>query len=128
MTAGGIYGTGVDVTTVSRIARVHARHSQRFVTRLLHPAEQTGFRGAKDPARFLAKAFAAKEAFVKALGTGFRGVAHSDVGLRRGKLGRPELVFSTVMKRRLAKLGVARSHVSISDEGDLVCAMVILEK
>lgn len=128
MTTGSIYGTGVDLTTVARIATVHARHTKRFVTRLLHPAERTAIRNVKDPARFLAKAFAAKEAFVKALGTGFRGIAHSDVGLRRDKLGRPELVFSPALKRRLGKLGVTHSHVSLSDEGDLVCAMVVLEK
>lgn len=123
-----IYGVGIDLLAVPRIAGVNARHPKRFAARLLHPREQAALGKSRDRARFLAKAFAAKEAFVKALGTGFRGVAHTDVGLVRGKLGRPQLVFSKVLSMKLDRLGIGGAHVSLSDEGDLVCAMVLLER
>lgn len=127
MKAGGaVYGIGIDILSLSRIKAVQARHPQRFAARLLHPQERIEFRKAKQPERFLAKAFAAKEAFVKALGTGFRGVAHADVGLKRGALGRPELVYSAALQRKLKKLGISAGFVSLSDEGDLVIAMVVL--
>jgi holo-[acyl-carrier protein] synthase len=122
-----IYGIGVDILRVTRIEKVHQRHGQRFVQRLLHVREQAEFRKARKPALFLAKSFAVKEAFVKALGTGFAGVAHDDIGAIRNKLGRPELVFSAKLKRMLKRLKIKTAHVSLSDEGGLVCAMVVLE-
>lgn len=122
-----ILGIGVDILRVARIEKVYQRHGPRFVERLLHAREQAEFRKARKPAVFLAKSFAIKEAFVKALGTGFHGVAHDDVGAIRDKLGRPELVFSARLKGRLKRLKVKASHLSLSDEGGLVCAMVVLE-
>ncbi|MBI3172064.1 MAG: holo-ACP synthase, partial [Hydrocarboniphaga effusa] len=62
-----IYGVGVDILRVSRIEKVYKRHGRRFVERLLHAREQTVFKEARKPALFLAKCFAVKEAFVKAL-------------------------------------------------------------
>jgi holo-[acyl-carrier protein] synthase len=123
-----IHGIGTDILRVSRVEKVHARHGERFVERLLHPRERELLATQKSPALYLAKAFAVKEAFVKALGSGFRGVAHSDVGSVRVQRGKPELVFSDKLKKRLNHAGVARAHLSLSDEGDWVCAMVVLEK
>lgn len=122
-----ISGIGVDILRVSRIEKVYQRHGQRFVERLLHARELTLFRKARKPALFLAKSFAIKEAFVKALGTGFVGVAHDEVGAIRNKLGRPELVFSAKLKRQLKRQKIKSTHLSLSDEGGLVCAMVVLE-
>lgn len=123
-----IHGIGVDILRVSRIEKVYRRHGQRFVERLLHPREKEAFGKARKPALFLAKCFAVKEAFVKALGTGFFGVAHDEVGAIRNKPGRPELVFSAKLKRRLKRLKIKATHLSLSDEGGLVCAMVVLER
>ncbi len=123
-----IYGVGVDILRVSRIEKVYRRHGRRFVERLLHAREQSAFKKARKPALFLAKCFAVKEAFVKALGTGFNGVAHDEVGAIRNKLGRPELVFSAKLKRMLKRLKIKTAHLSLSDEGGLVCAMVVLER
>lgn len=123
-----IYGIGVDILHLPRIEKVYRRHGQRFAERLLHPKEMMEYRKARKPALFLAKCFAVKEAFVKALGTGFHGVAHDDAGLVRGPLGRPRLVFGAKLKRRLTRLKIKSAHVSLSDEGDLICAMVVLEK
>ena len=123
-----IYGIGTDILRVSRIEKVHARHGARFAERLLHPRERDLFAAQKKPTVYLAKAFAVKEAFVKALGTGFAGVAHDDVGCLRTQRGRPELIFSAKLKKRLDRLRITRAHLSLSDDGDWVCAMVVLER
>lgn len=123
-----IVGIGIDVLSVARIARVYRRHGKRFVVRLLHPAERKEFGKARHKVQYLAKCFAAKEAFVKALGTGFIGVTHDDVGVVRGKLGKPEFVYSSRLRARLRKLQISGAHVSISDEGDTVGAVAVLER
>lgn len=125
---GGVFGVGVDVLQISRMAAVYARHSERLAQRLLHPAEQAALAGAKDRVNYIAKCFATKEAFVKALGTGFRGIAHDEVGCVRGALGRPQLAFSARVQARLAARGIGAAHLTLSDEHDLVCAVVVLER
>jgi holo-[acyl-carrier protein] synthase len=123
-----IYGVGLDVLRVRRIEVVYKRHGERFVERLLHPAERKEFEQAARPAQYLAKSFAIKEAFVKALGTGFFGVAHDDVGAIRKASGKPEFVFSKRLKARLKRLGIKHAHVSLSDEGGIVGAVAVLER
>ncbi len=66
-----IFGIGTDVVQLERVEATYARHGEHFVQRLLMPEEAAAFRGYKRPVRFLAMRFAAKEAIVKALGTGF---------------------------------------------------------
>ena len=122
-----IFGIGTDLATIQRIESVWQRHGDRFVQRLLHPRELEQFRQSSHPARFLAKSWAVKEAFGKALGTGVRGYENPEVGVERGKLGRPGLVYSQRMRERLDTMGVGHGHVSISDEGGLVNAFVVLE-
>ena len=123
-----IYGIGLDVLRVKRIELVYKRHGQRFVDRLLHPLERKEFEGAARPVQYLAKSFAVKEAFVKALGTGFFGVSHEDVGVVRKALGKPEFVFSKRLKARLKKLKIKAAHISLSDEGGTVGAVAVLER
>ena len=123
-----IYGIGLDVLRVKRIELVYKRHGQRFVDRLLHPLERKEFEQAARPVQYLAKSFAVKEAFVKALGTGFFGVSHEDVGVVRKALGKPEFVFSKRLKARLKKLKIKAAHISLSDEGGTVGAVAVLER
>ena len=123
-----IYGIGIDVLRVSRIAQVYKRHGDRFVERLLHPLERKEYEASKRPIQYLAKCFAVKEAFVKALGTGFFGVSHEDVGVVRKALGKPEFVFSKRLQARLKRLKIKRTHVSLSDEGGTVGAVAVLER
>ena len=122
-----IYGIGADILRVSRIGKVYARHGERFLDHVLHPSERDGFARAKKPALYLAKVFAVKEAFVKALGTGFVGVAHEDIASARDDMGKPTLSYSAPLKRKLAKLGITTAHVTISDDHDWIVAMVVLE-
>lgn len=123
-----IHGIGVDLLLVERMARTHARYGARLHGRLLHPREAEALPRARDPANFLAKSFAAKEAFVKAMGSGFRGIAHADVGVVRDALGRPSLVFSEPLQQKMAALGIAATHLAFTDDSGLVCAMVVLER
>ena len=90
-------------------------------------SEQREFAASKAPARFLAMRFAAKEAIVKALGTGFRhGMWVRDSGVRHDPLGRPEIIFSPRGKAACAAAGVSGGYLSLTDEAGLVVATAIL--
>lgn len=123
-----IFGIGVDILRQDRMQKVWARHGERLAERILCEAERREFAQSKKPVRFLTMAFAAKEACVKALGTGFHGVGYRDVGSVHEASGKPVLVFSDKLQQRLQELGVHTGHVSLTDEGGLVCAMVVLER
>lgn len=123
-----IYGIGVDILRLERIEKIWKRHGQRLAEKILSPKELKDFAHSKNPVRFLTMAFAAKEACVKALGTGFEGVGYADAGTSRNAQGKPVLHFSARGKRLLRNRGIRGAHVSLSDEGGLVCAMVVMEK
>jgi holo-[acyl-carrier protein] synthase len=122
-----IYGVGVDLLRVERMEKALARHGSRLLRRLLCAAELREVRKRTNTARAVAMCWAAKEAFVKALGTGFSGVGWRDVGVVRATNGRPQLVFSRPMQARLRRDGIGTAHISLSDDGGLVCAYVVLE-
>lgn len=122
-----IAGIGTDLLRVDRVAAVWQRHGARFAERILMPGEQAQLPRAANPANFLAKAFAAKEAFSKAWGTGFAGMTHHDVGVCRDAAGKPGLVFSPRQQQRLAARGVVAAHLSLSDDDGRVLAFVVLE-
>ena len=123
-----ITGIGTDLVTVSRVARSHERFGERFARRILHAVEFEAYRRSREPARFLAKRFAVKEAAVKALGTGERdGVLLRDFHVEHDALGKPLLGVSGEAARRCRQAGVTVRHVSLSDEGDQVIAFVVLE-
>lgn len=125
--ATGIYGIGVDLIRIERIERIYARHGARLVDMILCPAEKKELmRNAGNQCRYLAMAFSAKEAFVKAMGTGFEGISYLDAGVIKVSKN-PELVFSGSMKKRLKNLGICASQVSICCEKNTVCATVILQ-
>ncbi len=123
-----IFGIGVDVTSIARIDSSRSRFGERFAHRVLHENEREDFLVSSQPSRFLAKRFAIKEAASKALGTGIRnGVSLHDFVTRKGDMGKPELSVFGVAAVHCKRAGVARYHVSLSDEGDIVTAFVILE-
>jgi holo-[acyl-carrier protein] synthase len=85
-----IFGIGTDILQIERIRKVHERHGERFVSHLLMPDEETLFRNDSRTVRFLAMRFAAKEAIVKAMGTGFaHGMWLRDAGIVPNTWGRP---------------------------------------
>ncbi|GAC1628917.1 MAG: holo-ACP synthase [Nevskia sp.] len=122
-----IYGVGADLLRIERGAALWQRHGQRAALKLLHPDERPGLAAAKNPGHYLARAFAVKEAFVKALGTGFRGVGYHDAGVLREPDQRPRLIFSAAMQARLDALGIDGAQLSLSDEAGMVLAFVVLE-
>ena len=124
-----IHGVGTDVVQVSRMEAVWQRHGEAFARRILMPEELEGFRRTKHPVRFLAMRFAAKEAIVKAMGTGFRhGVWVRDVGMVPDFRGKPCVIFSPRGEAVCRQLGVGGAHVSLTDEAGLVVAMAVAEK
>jgi holo-[acyl-carrier protein] synthase len=123
-----IYGTGVDLVTVTRIEKVYERFGERFARRFLHEQELSELKEHPHPVRFLAKRFAVKEASVKALGTGERsGVLLKDFYILHTELGKPILHADGEAKQRCDQHGIRAMHVSLSDEGDQVVAFVVLE-
>lgn len=125
---GSIYGIGVDILRVERMEKLLARHGSKLLDRLLCARELREVRARKNRARALAMCWAAKEAFVKALGTGFDGIGWKEVGVIREANGRPVLVFNRKMAARVKSLGIGASHISLSDDGGFVSAYVILER
>ncbi len=123
-----IYGVGTDVVEVQRIEKALARFGERFAQRILCPSELQRFRGHRRKAHYLAKRFAAKEAFTKALGTGIHAPANwHGVWVKNLESGKPVFDFSRPLKKLLKSKAVTRAHLSLSDERGLAVATVILE-
>ena len=122
-----IFGIGTDVLQIDRVRLVHEKFGDRFVERLLLPAELDAFRRQQRPVRFLAMRFAAKEAIVKAMGTGFaHGMWIRDCGVVSNEWGKPEIVWSERGRRRCEQLGIGEGHVTLTDEAGLIVAVVVL--
>jgi holo-[acyl-carrier protein] synthase len=122
-----IFGIGTDVVQQSRIQAVYDRHGEHFVRRLLLPEEVTLFARSKRPIRFLAMRFAAKEAIVKAMGTGFaHGMWIRDSGVVSNAWGKPEIVWSERGRQMCEKLGIGEGHVTLTDEAGLIVAVAVL--
>ncbi|HWZ62054.1 MAG TPA: holo-ACP synthase [Steroidobacteraceae bacterium] len=124
-----IFGIGVDVLETARIARTLERFGSRFLEHLLLPEEQAQLERTQRRERFVAMRFAAKEAIVKAMGTGFaHGVWIRDVGVVQNAWGKPEVVFSARGEQVRRALGVGEGHVTLTDEAGLVVAVAVLLK
>jgi holo-[acyl-carrier protein] synthase len=122
-----IYGIGIDVLKAERVQRVFEKYGGRFVDHLLLPEERAQLERTARPARFLAMHFAAKEAIVKAMGTGFaHGVWIRDVGMVQNSWGRPEVVYSARGAKVRDGLGIGEGHVTLTDEAGLVVAVAVL--
>jgi len=123
-----IYGVGTDVVEIERIEKALERFGERFATRILCAPELARFRSHRLPANYLAKRFAAKEAFTKALGTGIHAPANwHGVWVRNLPSGKPVLEYSDALKTLLSQRKISSSHVSLTDERGVAMATVILE-
>ena len=123
-----IYGVGTDVVEIGRIERALARFGERFAVRILCEPELKRFRHHRLPAAYLAKRFAAKEAFTKALGTGIKAPANwHGVWVANLPSGKQQLEFSKDLQRLLSARNISRAHVSLSDERGVAMVTVILE-
>ncbi len=124
-----IVGIGTDLIAIERIERVWRRHGERLCAHILSPDELAEFPDVLDPPRWLAKRWAAKEAFAKAAGTGMRApLKWAGITIVHDGLGRPDIVLAPFIQHWLHRRGIDACHLSISDERDIACAFVVLEK
>jgi holo-[acyl-carrier protein] synthase len=124
-----IFGIGVDVLEAARIEKVYRKYGEHFLNRLLMPGERAQLARTKRTERFLAMRFAAKEAIVKAMGTGFaHGIWIRDIGVVQNKWGKPEVVYSERGEKMRRELGIGDGHVTLTDEAGLIVAVAVLEK
>lgn len=124
-----IHGIGTDIVSIQRMDELHARFGGRLAERILSPEELEEFGSAANKNGFLAKRFAAKEAFAKAAGTGMRSPVHfGNLSVTHDELGRPGLAWDPELSAWLARQGVVAAHLSLSDEKDYAVAFVVLER
>ena len=124
-----IVGIGSDIARVERFKRAVQRHGPRFAQRILGPDEHALWLQKSQPAAFLAKRFAAKEAFVKALGLGLRqGMQWGEIQVINDVLGKPYFLLNGEAERLLTVAGVTTSHITLSDEAEYAIAFVVLER
>jgi holo-[acyl-carrier protein] synthase len=123
-----IFGIGVDVLEAARVKRLYDKYGDHFVDRLLLPQERAQLAKTKRTERFLAMRFAAKEAIVKAMGTGFaHGMWIRDVGVVQNAWGRPEVIYSARGEKMRKKLGIGSGYITLTDEAGLIVAVAVLE-
>ena len=123
-----IFGIGTDIVEVARIEASIQQFGDDFAKRILAASEFDSYQQSQIKARFLAKRFAAKEAFSKALGTGLRAPAtFQNIAVSHDDLGKPILVLATDLQVLLQSKNITHMHISISDEKNLAAAFVVLE-
>ena len=121
-----ILGHGIDLVECDRIARVWDSHGQRFLDRVLTPAEQTRARQFKNQVPFIAGRWAAKEAILKMIGTGWRGrIAWTDMEILPDGAGQPMVTLRGETKRRADQLSIKRIQLSITHTEQYAAASAI---
>jgi holo-[acyl-carrier protein] synthase len=123
-----VYGIGIDLIRIERLSKSFARWGDRFTRRVFTSAEVTACAERKKQVDCLATRFAAKEAFVKALGRGMRSpVLWTDIQVQSNDLGKPEICLSLRASQFCRDLGIRSWHLSLTDDGEYGAAVVILE-
>lgn len=121
-----VVGHGMDLVECARIARMIADHGDRFLHRVYTAAEREVAGIYRDPTPFYAGRWAAKEAILKMIGTGWRGrIAWTDMEILPDALGRPVVTLHGETARRAAELGIARTLLTITHTGELAAASVM---
>ena len=124
-----IYGIGTDILRIERIEQLYEKYGQALAERLLSRIELLEWRSVGNKTNFLAKRFAAKEAFAKAVHTGLRSpVTLHHISIAHDKLGRPEFVVESPLQEWLRQQGIGRVHLSLSDDNGAVVAFAVAEK
>lgn len=123
-----ILGVGIDLADAARVGRVRARWGERFLEKVFTPGELEGCLARRDVDHALAARFAAKEAGMKALGTGWgAGVDWCDLEVVASRGASPVLRLSGGAAEVAARLGVVRTHLSLTHDGGMAAAVVVLE-
>lgn len=123
-----IFGIGTDLCSIARFERMLAEDGDGIARRILAAAEVSEYESAKQPAHFLAKRFAAKEALGKALGTGIRTpVLLRSIAVTHDDLGKPAFAYDDTLTAWMNAHGL-RAHLSLSDETEHALAFVVVER
>ena len=122
-----ILGVGTDLANIDRIAATLDRFGDRFRNRVFTQTEQSKAERRKDVAGTYAKRWAAKEAFLKALGRDVKGLPYRDIEVLQASAGRQSMVIDGLAAAALASAGGRHIHLSISLDGGYALASVILE-
>lgn len=123
-----IYGIGTDIVEVARIEVSITQFGDEFAKRILAETEFASYIASHIKPRFLAKRFAAKEAFSKALGTGLRAPAtFQNIAVSHDDLGKPILILAAELQAFMQTKNISQMHLSISDEKNFATAFVVLE-
>ncbi|MCX5830548.1 MAG: holo-ACP synthase [Deltaproteobacteria bacterium] len=124
-----IYGTGIDIVEVQRMAGIIARWGNRFVERVFTPGEIAYCHNRALPAMHFAARFAAKESLLKSLGIGLgMGLSLQEIEVVSDQRGKPEVRLRGRAKGMLRRLRVSATHLSLSHTRHAATAVVILEK
>ena len=124
-----IYGIGTDILAISRIEKLYDKYGEALPRRVLSESEWQDFSGSQNAVRFIAKRFAAKEAFSKAVGTGIREpVSLRHISVQHDAFGRPEFSVHSILKQWLDRHHIGKIHLSLSDEHDTILAFAIAER
>lgn len=123
-----IFGIGTDIVEVARIEASISQFGDEFAKRILAESELASYSKSQIKPRFLAKRFAAKEAFSKALGTGLRApCTFQNIAVSHDDLGKPILLLADELQAFLTTKNITQTHISVSDEKNLAAAFVVLE-
>ena len=123
-----IYGIGTDLVDLERVKKMKSLSA--FAHKILGDQELEEYAQLTQGSNqyYLGKQFAGKEAFAKALGTGFRNpIFPKDIQILRDSLGKPEVLLSEGAKSYVEDLGITKSHVSLADESNHLFAFAVLE-
>jgi holo-[acyl-carrier protein] synthase len=121
-----IVAHGIDLVDCPRIEDMIERHGERFINRVFTPAEQAYAEANKNKTEKLAGRFAAKEAVLKLIGTGWRGkIAWTDIEVVNNAAGQPEVTLSGEVKKLADNLGIKHISVSITHTANFVIASAV---
>ena len=122
----GIIAHGIDLVDCPRIEQMIERHGERFIKRVFTVAEQAYAEANKNDVEKLAGRFAAKEAILKLMGTGWRGkIAWTDIEITNNVAGQPEVTLSGEVKRIADKLGIGHISISITHTANFAIASAV---
>ncbi len=123
-----IYGIGTDIVEVKRIREALNKYGIALAKKILTSQELLAYKNTEVKENFLAKRFAAKEAFAKAMGTGMRSpVNFKSIEITHDSLGKPEIKTIQKLSLLVQSQNIKHCHLSISDEKNIAVAFVILE-
>ena len=124
-----IVGIGVDMARISRFEQLLDKYGDRAAEKILAPVERPRLQLTARPAAYIAKRWAVKEAFGKALGTGIaHGITLPQIAVVNSPAGAPVLQFTGEAAAVIAQRGIDNTHLSITDEAEFAVALVVLEK